>query len=77
MADSTPDIVASYTVHNSGPDEKSYAAVKALLDGGYRVVDVLQTPANVSGSAIAPVVVTVVLTLPSYAGGQSYKSANK
>ena len=62
-ASADSDLVLSYTVHHGGIG-KEYAALQQALSQGYRVVDVLQSDADVGGggTSIGHTCVTVVLT---------------
>jgi hypothetical protein len=61
MAEKAKDLVTSYSVITGGKLIGHEELQKALEDG-YRVVDVIPTPAATAGTSSGAVVVTVVLS---------------
>ena len=83
MASRDADVILSYSVSSAGITRKKseeYARLTDLLADGYRVVDVLTTPAGGGGSSTTPglVVVTVFMTDPEQLqSGYMYKDYRK
>jgi hypothetical protein len=47
----SPDLIISYTVDNSGTLSSEYSRIQEALDTGYRIIEIISTAQHVGGNS--------------------------